>query len=94
LDKEATVKTFSYEPFAISYKLNEGNREHTRHYIPDFLVEYVDGRKELWEIKPAAYSESEKVKQKQLVAEEYCRANNIALYRLLTKETLKEMNIL
>jgi hypothetical protein len=35
-----------------------------------------------------------KPKQKQLVAEEYCRANNIALYRLLTKETLKEMNIL
>jgi hypothetical protein len=94
LDKEATVKTFSYEPFAISYKLNEGNREHTRYYIPDFLVEYVDGRKELWEIKPAVYADSAKVKQKQMAAEEYCRANRIDAYKLLTKQTLEEMNIL
>jgi hypothetical protein len=94
LDKELTVRTFTYEPFVICYKLNEGNREHARRYIPDFLIEYTDGRKELWEIKPAAYSESEKVKQKQLAAEEYCRANGIDAYKLLTKQTLEEMNIL
>ena len=94
LDKELAVKTFTYEPFAITYKLNEGNREHVRRYIPDFLVEYVDGRKELWEIKPAVYSESAKVKQKQLAAEEYSQTHGIDAYKLLTKQSLEAMNIL
>jgi hypothetical protein len=35
-----------------------------------------------------------KPKQKQMAAEEYCRANRIDAYKLLTKQTLEEMNIL
>ena len=95
LDKEQTVKTFVYEPFSIPYHITEASGvRQRRHYTPDFLVEYVDGRKELWEIKPAAFSESVKVKQKQLAAEEYCRTHDIDTYKLLTKQTLLEMNIL
>jgi hypothetical protein len=94
LDKAIEIKTFKYEPFAIPYFQKESERLNRRNYIPDFLVEYIDGRKELWEIKPAAFSESVKVKQKQLAAEEYCRTHDIDTYKLLTKQTLLEMNIL
>lgn len=95
LDKEETIRTFTYEPFSIAYHIIEASGvRQQRYYIPDFLVEYVDGRKELWEIKPAAYSESAKVKQKQSAAEEYCQTHGIDAYKLLTKQSLEEMNIL
>jgi len=94
LDDNNNVITFAYEPFSIRYIQKEGNREHIRHYIPDFFVEYADGTKELWEIKPLIYANTEKVKQKQIAAEEYCKLNGINDYRILTKEDLKSMNIL
>lgn len=94
LDENTKIKTFIYEPFVITYSQKESERLNKRSYVPDFLVEYVDGRKELWEIKPAVYADSAKVKQKQMAAEEYCRANGIDAYKLLTKQTLEEMNIL
>jgi hypothetical protein len=94
LDQNNNVKTFTYEPFAIPYIQKEGNRDNIRHYVPDFLVEYNDGKKELWEIKPLIYANTEKARQKQLAAEEYCKLNGINGYRILTKEDLKSMNIL
>jgi len=48
LDMDDTVVTWQYEPFAISY---EHNGE-TKQYLPDFLVSYDDGTKELVEVKP------------------------------------------
>lgn len=50
LEADPKVKRFVYEPFKIPYKV----RGKKKNYIPDFLVEYVDGREELVEIKPAA----------------------------------------
>jgi hypothetical protein len=94
LDQNNNVKTFTYEPFAIPYIQKEGNRDNIRHYVPDFLVEYNDGKKELWEIKPLIYANTEKARQKQIAAEEYCKLNGINGYRILTKEDLKSMNIL
>lgn len=62
--------------------------------IIDFLIEYNNGIKEIWEIKPSIYANTEKAKQKQFAAEEYCKSNNISKYRILTKEDLKNMKIL
>lgn len=95
LDQNHDIKSFAYEPFYIAYWLIRGNQyKQKHHYIPDFLVEYNDGKKELWEIKPLIYANTEKARQKQFAAEEYCKLNGINGYRILTKEDLKSMNIL
>ena len=95
LDQNHDIKSFAYEPFYIAYWLIRGNQyKQKHHYIPDFLVEYNDGKKELWEIKPLIYANTEKARQKQIAAEEYCKLNGINAYRILTKEDLKSMNIL
>lgn len=48
LDHDSKVMRWSSEELMIPYIL-QGRR---RRYYPDFFVEYIDGTKELWEIKP------------------------------------------
>lgn len=48
LDQDPNVVKFTYEPFKIKYKY--GGR--SRNYIPDFLVEYLDGSLVIVEVKP------------------------------------------
>lgn len=92
LDGSSLIKGFEYEPCSIAYQLIEGDRMNKRHYIPDFIVEFVDGHKEMWEIKPKAFFESVKTKLKQAAAEEYCRINLIDSYRLLGKKEVDELS--
>jgi len=48
-----------------------------RKYIPDILVEYNTGKKELWEIKPKNQTKIPKNLAKWKAADEYCRKRNI-----------------
>src|SRR3989337_4557064 len=56
----------------------------TRHYWPDFLVEYHDGSKELHETKGLPLLLWLSTKLKGQSAEEFCRANGLK-YKLITK---------
>ncbi|HUN85974.1 MAG TPA: TnsA endonuclease N-terminal domain-containing protein [Terracidiphilus sp.] len=49
LDADAEVKGFAEQPCIIEYVDDGKLRKHT----PDILVEFREGRKELWEIKTA-----------------------------------------
>lgn len=51
----------------IKYFSNYKNKNRT--YLPDFKVEYTDGRIEIIEIKPRYQLEWEEVKEKKLAAE-------------------------
>jgi len=48
LDNDPTVVTWEYEPFSIVYRYGKK----MKNYLPDFLVTYDDGIKELVEVKP------------------------------------------
>lgn len=48
-----------------------------RRYVPDFLVEYEDGRKALNEVKDPSKIESEDVQRKRKAAEIWCRKRNM-----------------
>ena len=50
LDNDPKVKQWASEEFSIPYYSKVDGRK--RRYFPDMYVEYVDGRKELIEIKP------------------------------------------
>lgn len=49
LENDPNVLKFTYEPFKIRYRY----RGRYRNYIPDYLIEYVDGSKAVAEVKPA-----------------------------------------
>lgn len=59
----------------------------TRHYIPDFLVEYNDGSKEIHETKglPLLFWLSTKLKRQS--AEEYCKMHGWK-YKLITNDKI------
>ena len=52
-------------------------------YLPDFLVEYTDGRKALIEVKNPAMMDSPAVLRKRSAAEDWCRRRGMS-YEIAT----------
>jgi hypothetical protein len=73
LEKKNDVVKYQVESLEIEY-VYEGK---LRKYIPDILVEYNTGKKELWEIKPKNQTKIPKNLAKWKAADEYCRKRNI-----------------
>lgn len=48
-------------------------QKHQRRYVPDFLVEYTDGRKALLEVKDPSRVDSGDVQRKRKAAEMWCK---------------------
>jgi len=70
LDTYNEVLTFESEPFAIPYYW-DGD---THNYNPDLIVTFFDGRRELWEIKPANQTDIPQNRAKWTAAKEACEA--------------------
>jgi len=86
---------FEYESLRIAYHTKgKDNKNYKRYYIPDFLIEYSNGKKELIEIKPKQFVNSTACMLKATAARKYCSENKIDEYVILTKEALKEMGVL
>jgi len=49
------------------------SQKHQRRYVPDFLVEYEDGRKVVLEVKDPSRIDSDDVKRKRKAAEIWCK---------------------
>lgn len=52
-------------------------QKHQRRYVPDFLVEYEDGRKALIEVKDPSRVDSDDVQRKRKSAEMWCKQHNM-----------------
>lgn len=48
------------------------SQHHTRRYMPDFLVQYADGRTVIIEVKNPKMMDSDDVKRKRKAAEMWC----------------------
>ncbi len=70
LDQLNEVTAYEAEPFAIPY-IWEGTQHE---YNPDILVVFVDGHKEVWEIKPSDQTSLQQNKNKWHAANEMCKA--------------------
>jgi hypothetical protein len=68
LDADNEVLTFEVEPFEIEY-VHKG-RSHK--YVPDVIVRFINGKTELWEIKPANQTLLEKNEDKWHAAKRAC----------------------
>ena len=83
LDADKNVLSFTSEPMRIPYTW-EGSR---KNYVPDFLVEYHNGSKEVIEVKPASLVNNEIVEAKKLAAEKFCKSLGVN-YRVVTENDL------
>ena len=52
-------------------------QKHQRRYVPDFLVEYEDGRKVIVEVKDPSRVDSNDVQRKRKAAEIWCRQRSM-----------------
>lgn len=93
LDSNVIVKTYRYESIRIPYLTQESERQVQRHYVPDFMIEFTTGEKELWELKPEKLSQNEKTKAKVIAATEFCNQNKMK-FRLLHKQDLLKLSVL
>jgi hypothetical protein len=84
LEHKKDVTRYSAEPCEIEY-FYEGCKHR---YIPDIFVEYNDGKKELWEIKPKSQTKLPKNVAKWQAANEFCKKRNWD-FVVLTEKGLK-----
>lgn len=68
LEQDSDVAAFAVEPIKISYFFNGS----VRNYVPDIVVAYIDGRKEVWEVKPGSQTTLPINKSKWKYAEVFC----------------------
>ena len=71
LEADPTVKKWM-KRHGISIPWIDGQK-HQRRYVPDFLVEYVDARKALLEVKDPSRLDSNDVQRKRKAAEMWCK---------------------
>ena len=69
LDSHDDVVSFYAEPFHIDY-IHKGQ---AHKYTPDILVNFMDGSKQIWEVKPSDQTDLEMNKNKWKAAEEACK---------------------
>lgn len=71
LDADPTVaKWMKRHGISISWV---DSQKHMRRYIPDFIVEYTDGRRALIEVKDPSRVDSDEVQRKRKAAEMWCK---------------------
>ena len=92
LDNDPNVKTFGYETVKIPYISNVRTGK-IRHYFPDVLVEFVDGKRTLVEIKPSRRVLQDKVQKKLRAAAGWCTDNDVTLL-IITEFDLKGLGLL
>lgn len=85
LDKDENIISYIEEPLTINYYFNE---KYKRHYIPDLLVTYKDGKQKIIEIKPEFFTTAEKNKAKFKAAREFCN-NKKWLFEVWTEKTIE-----
>ena len=78
LDANDDVVVWSYEPVSIEYVSNIRTAK-IRRYIPDFLVTYTDGSRQLVEVKPARRMKNPIVKKKLAAAKLWCDKEGVEL---------------
>lgn len=89
LDANPDVITWDYECVRISYTYDN----HKRWYVPDFLITFADGHREMWEVKAREFVAAEKNVLKTAAAQAYCAANDIFRYVIMTGVELRQEGI-
>jgi DNA-directed RNA polymerase subunit RPC12/RpoP len=86
LDQHEEVLSFYSEPFQIDY-IHKGQ---AHKYTPDIFVTFMDGHKELWEVKPTNQTDLEVNKNKWRAAEEACKIRGWS-FKVFTEQGIDKL---
>ncbi len=92
LDVEPSVKSWEYETITIQYISNKKTGK-LRKYIPDFVVDYIDGHREILEVKPSRRVQQVKIQKKLKAGEQYCDAHGLT-FKVITEHELKSLGLM
>ena len=92
LDADPYVEAWDYECVRIPYKY--GVEQKQRWYVPDFVVIFRDGAREIWEVKPEEFLQTERVKNTTAAGIQFCQNNGFRQYKVLTGWVLRAAGIL
>lgn len=88
LDNNENVVEWQYECIRISYYYDN----HKRWYVPDFLIKFSTSEtKELWEVKPSQFLNTERVKNTIKAGMDYCEKENM-IFKVITEVGMKEFD--
>jgi hypothetical protein len=91
LDDNDDIKSYSYESVIIGYLGNKSTGK-MRHYYPDLLLEYIDGHKQLVEIKPSSKVEQKTNQKKFEAAKVWCKDHDCE-FIIMTEIEMKKFGI-
>jgi hypothetical protein len=91
LDSSPEVLSWSYEKILIEYVSNKSSGK-TRNYFPDFFVEYKNGEKYIYEIKPKRRLANRDVIKKAAAATSWSSHHGMT-YKMLTEDDLRQLGI-
>jgi len=86
LDTWNEVVAFEAEPFEIPY-IHDGN---CHNYKPDIFVAFLDGHKEIWEVKPSSQTHLEKNQDKWFSAKRACEARDWG-FEVITEQVIEKL---
>ena len=89
LEEWNEVVAYAAEPVKVPYMWK--GKQHN--YKPDLIIQFTDGHKEMWEIKPAKQTTIQQNKAKWAAAKEYCLARDWE-FQVITENSLAKLNIL
>lgn len=92
LDSESTIAIWTYESIEIPY-VSAPRSGRVRRYIPDFLIERVDGSRAVIEIKPASKVDRPTNVKKFFAARAWCVEREIE-FVVITEIDLKALGLL
>jgi hypothetical protein len=81
LDVDASVVTWQYEAVRIPYIYDN----HKRWYVPDFIITFQDGHREMWEVKSTWLLKAEKTMLKEEAARIWCQTNDVQKFEVITR---------
>lgn len=78
------METLDGDPFVTKWMKRHGisipwvdAQKHMRRYVPDFIVEYTDGRRVVLEVKDPSRIDGDEVKRKRKAAEMWCKRRGL-----------------
>jgi hypothetical protein len=88
LDADVDVNAFDVEPFEIPY-IHKGE---AHKYIPDIIVKFIDGRTEIWEVKPANQTMLERNQDKWEAAGRACKGKGWE-FIVMTEQGIEKLRL-